>query len=123
MERIFKLSEEIRRGDIVLVNLDPAKGAEKRKTRPCLIIQNDIGNKFSPLTIIAVITSQKEIDKKYPTDIWISKGAGGLDYPSIIQCDQIRTIDKNRIIKKYGFLDISIMKKVNKALKISLDLT
>jgi len=106
------VSDELKRGEIVLVDLNPARGAEKRKTRPCLIIQNDIGNKFSPLTIIAVITSQKEIDKQYPTDVWTS----------IIQCDQIRTVDKSRIIKKIGYIDVSIMKKVDKALKISLGL-
>jgi len=116
------VSDELKRGEIVLVNLDPAEGAEKKKTRPCLVIQNDTGNKFSPLTIIAVITSQKEIDKQYPTDVWIDKGEGGLNYPGIIQCDQIRTIDKKRIIKKSGYLNISMMKKVDKALKISLDL-
>ena len=116
------MSNELKRGEIVLIDLKPARGAEKRKTRPCLIIQNDIGNKYSPLTIIAVITSQKEIDKQYPTDVWIDEGEGGLDYPSIIQCDQIRTVDKSRIIKKIGYIDVSIMKKVDKALKISLDL-
>lgn len=123
MEKTFKVSEELKRGDVILVDLDPARGAEKKKTRPCLIIQNDTGNKFSPLVIIAVITSQKEIDKKYPTDVWIEKGEGGLDVPSIVQCDQIRTIDKNRIIEKFGYLDASRMVEVDKALKISLDLT
>jgi len=114
--------EELGRGEIVLVDLNSARGAEKRKIRPCLIIQNDIGNKFSPLTIIAVITSQKEINKKFPTDVWIGKGEGGLEHPSIIQCDQIRTIDKRRIIKKTGAVDISVMKEVDGALRISLDL-
>lgn len=116
------MSEEFSRGEIVLVDLNPARGAENRKTRPCVIIQNDIGNRFSPLTIIAVITNQKEISKKFPTDIWVEKGKGGLDYPSIIQCDQIRTVDKRRIIKKIGTIDKSIMKDVGRALKISLDL-
>ena len=105
------------------MNLDPAIGAEKKKTRPCLIVQNDTGNKFSPLTIITVITSQKESKKKYPTDIWINKGEGGLNSPSIIQCNQIRTVDRNRIINKHGELDDSRMEEVNAALRISLDLT
>lgn len=122
MKKIFDANGELKRGDVVLVSLDPAKGAEKKKTRPCLIIQNNTGNKFSPLTIIAVITKQKEIDKKYPTDVWVDKGEGGLDYPSVIQCDQIRTIDKNRIIDKFGYLDAPRMEEVNWALKISLDL-
>jgi mRNA interferase MazF len=72
--------------------------------------------------IVAVITSQKEISKKFPTDVWVDKGKGGLDYPSIIQCDQIRTVDKGRLINKVGTIDESIMKDVDKALKISLDL-
>jgi len=122
MEKTSEVNEELKRGDVVLVDLDPAKGAEKKKTRPCLVIQNDVGNQFSPLTIIAIITSQKEIDKKYPTDVWINEGEGGVDYPSIIQCDQIRSIDKGRIIKKFECLNSSIMEDVNKALKISLDL-
>jgi mRNA interferase MazF len=116
------VKEEFNRGEIVLVDLNPARGAEKRKKRPFLIIQNDIGNKFSPLTIVAVITSQKEISKKFPTDVWVDKGKGGLDYPSIIQCDQVRTVDKRRIIKKVGIIDESVMEDVDKALKISLDL-
>ncbi len=116
------MSDDLKRGDIILVSLDPTRGAEKKKTRPCLVIQNDIGNKVSPLTIVVVVTSQKEIDKKYPTDVWVNKGEGGLDYPSVIQCDQIRTIDKIRIIKRFGTLDSSIMEKVNQALKISVDL-
>jgi mRNA interferase MazF len=70
-----------------------------------------------------VITSQKEIDKKYPTDIWINKGDDGLDYASIIQCDQIRTVDKRRIIKKIGHLSDPIMENVDQALKISLGIT
>jgi mRNA interferase MazF len=122
MVRVFEVSEKLERGDVVLVNLDPAKGAEKRKARSCLIIQNDTGNQFSPLTIIAVVTSQKEIDRKYPTDVWIKKNEGGLGIPSIVQCDQIRTIDKSRIIKKFGCLNASIMDEVNEAIKISLDL-
>jgi len=105
---------EIKRGDVVYVDLNPARGSEKKKKRPCLVIQ--------PLTIVAVITSQKEISKQYPPDVWIERGEGGLNYASIIQCDQIRTIDKSRIIKKIGTLDVKIMQKANKALIISLDL-
>jgi len=113
---------EIKRGDIIFVDLNPVMGSEKGKNRPCLVIQNDVGNKYSPLTIVAVITSQKEISRPYPTDIWINKGEGGLDLASIIQCDQIRTIDKRRIKKKLGSLSRAVMKKVNEAIIISLDL-
>ena len=113
---------EIKRGDIVYVNLEPKIGSESGKKRPCVIIQNDIGNKYSPVTIVAVITSQKEISKKYPVDVWIEKGEGGLKYPSIILCDQIRTIDKRRIINKVGHLSDSVLEDINLALKISLAL-
>lgn len=116
------MSIEVRRGDVILIDLEPIIGSEKGKTRPCVIIQNDIGNKYSPLTIVAVITKQKEIDKKYPTDVWVNKGAGGLDNDGIIQCDQIRTIDKKRIIKKYGSFDNTITEDIDKSIKISLDL-
>ena len=63
---------DIKRGDIVLVDLEPVKGSETGKIRPCVIIQNDIGNKFSSTTIVTIVTSQKEISKEYPTDVWKS---------------------------------------------------
>lgn len=113
---------EIKRGDVILVDLEPVKGSEAGKKRPCVIIQNDIGNKFSSTTIVAIITSQKEISKEYPTDVWVDKNNGGLTLDSIIQGDQIRTISKERTVKKLGHLDDLIMKKVDKAIKISLGL-
>lgn len=117
------MGTEVKRGGVILVDLEPRIGSEKGKTRPCVVIQNDIGNKYSPLTIIAVITSQKEIDRKYPTDVWVLKGNGGLNFDSIVQCDQIRTIDKKRVIKTFGHLDDAVMKEVDKAAKISLALS
>ncbi|HZX11208.1 MAG TPA: type II toxin-antitoxin system PemK/MazF family toxin [Acidobacteriota bacterium] len=116
------MSPELKRGDVVVVDLEPIKGSETGKTRPCVVIQNDIGNKYSPVTIVAVITGQKEISKQYPTDVWISKGDGGLNKDSIVQCDQIRTITKERIQANIGHFNPNIMKDVNKALKISLSL-
>jgi len=116
------MSPELKRGDVVIVDLEPIRGSETGKTRPCLVIQNDIGNKYSPVTIVAVITSQKDISKQYPTDVWINRGEGGLNKKSIIQCDQIRTITKERIKANLGHFPPTIMKDVNKALEISLDL-
>lgn len=113
---------EIIRGDLVYVNLEPIIGSETGRKRPCVIIQNNIGNKYSPVTIVAIITSQKEISKKYPVDVWIDKGAGELNYASIVQCDQIRTIDKRRIIKKIGHLSDSVIQEIDEAIKISLEL-
>lgn len=112
---------EIKRGDIVLVNLEPVKGSEQSGMRPCLIIQNDKGNKYSPLTIIAPLTS-KEFTKEFPTNVFVSKGDSGLNKDSTILLNQIRTIDKLRITKKINSLCAGIMSKIDLAIKISLDL-
>ena len=111
------------RGDIYLVNLDPIVGKEIGKARPAVIIQNDVGNKFSPVTIIAPITSVKEITKPLPIMIFLQKGEAGLKEESYVDCGQIRTIDKDRrLIKKYGTLEKIRMQEIDKALKISLSL-
>ncbi|MCF8240989.1 MAG: type II toxin-antitoxin system PemK/MazF family toxin [Melioribacteraceae bacterium] len=110
-------------GDVYLVNLDPIIGKEIGKARPSVIIQNDIGNKFSPVTIIAPISSVKEITKPLPIMIFLKKGEGGLSEDSYIDCGQIRTVDKDqRLITKFGTLDKSKILEVDKALKISLSL-
>ncbi len=113
---------DIKRGDIILVDLEPVKGSETGKIRPCVIIQNDIGNKFSSTTIVVIITSQKEISKEYPTDVWVEKDKSGLNLDSIIQGDQIRTISKERIVKKLGHFDDVIIKKIDEVIRISLGL-
>lgn len=111
------------RGDIYLVNLDPIVGKEIGKARPAVIIQNDIGNKFSPVTIIAPITSKKEITKPLPIMIFLEKGEGGLSEDSYVDCGQIRTIDKDkRLISKLGSLSKQKMGEDDSALKISLAL-
>ncbi|KAB2846017.1 MAG: type II toxin-antitoxin system PemK/MazF family toxin [Melioribacteraceae bacterium] len=111
------------RGDVYLVNLDPIIGKEIGKARPAVIIQNDIGNKFSPVTIIAPISSVKEITKPLPIMLFLEKGEGGVNEESYVDCGQIRTIDKDkRLITKYGSLSKSKMNEIDKALKISLSL-
>jgi len=111
----------IKRGEIVLANLDPIKGSEQGGIRPVLIIQNDEGNKFSPTTIIASITS-KDFTKEYPTNVFMPGQDSNLDKDSTIMLNQIKTIDKSRIIKKIGLLDNFTMNKVDRAIKISLAL-
>ena len=111
----------IKRGEIVLVNLEPVIGSEQGRIRPVLVIQNDISNEFSPTTIIAPITS-KVYKKEYPTNVFISKQDSKLDKDSTIPLNQIRTIDKSRIIKKISNLNDFIMKKVDLAIKVSLSL-
>ena len=111
------------RGDVYLVNLDPIIGKEIGKARPAVIIQNDIGNKFSPVTIIAPISSLKEITKPLPIMVSLQKGEGGLSEDSYIDCGQIRTINKElRLITKFGTLDKNKMSEVDKDLKVSLSL-
>jgi len=111
----------IKRGEIFLSNLKPTKGSGQGGIRPVLIIQNDISNKYSPVTIVSAITS-KVFEREYPTNIFISKEESGLDRDSTIMLNQIRTIDSLRLIKKIGILDNFTMNKVDRALKISLSL-
>ncbi|MBU0760599.1 MAG: type II toxin-antitoxin system PemK/MazF family toxin [Nanoarchaeota archaeon] len=112
---------KIKRGDIVLANLEPVVGSEQGRKRPVLIIQNNIFNEHSPTTIIAPL-STKIYSKKYPTNVEIAPSESGLKIKSTILFNQIRTIDKSRIIKKISRLDEHIMKEVDMAIKISLSL-
>ncbi|MEK6891069.1 MAG: type II toxin-antitoxin system PemK/MazF family toxin [Nanoarchaeota archaeon] len=114
--------EHIIRGEIVLANLEPVKGSEQGGTRPVLIIQNNIGNKYSTTTIIAPITSSI-MKQEYPTNVIIKKEESKLKVDSTILLNQIRAIDKSRISKKISFVDSFIMRKVDLAIKISLGLT
>lgn len=111
----------VKRGDIFLANLEPVKGSEQGGIRPVLIIQNDSGNQYSPVTIIAAITS-KIFEKEYSTNVFISKQESRLDKDSTIMLNQVRTIDKTRLIKRISSLNNFIMNKVDLALKICLHL-
>ena len=115
---------DIRRGDIVYLDLEPIKGSETGKRRPCLVIQNDVSNEYAPTTIVAVITSRRRLEKKkkYPTHVWVDKEKGGLKKDSIIQCEQLRTVDKGRTIKKIGHLNDDFMQKVEEAVGIILSM-
>jgi len=110
-----------RRGEVFLVSFDPTVGAEIRKTRPALVLQNDVANRHSPITIVAAITSQFE-PPPYPTEVLITPPDGGLNRESVILLNQIRSIDKRRLVKRVGRLRPATMKKVDCALQISLDL-
>lgn len=112
---------EIKRGDIFLVNLEPVIGSEQGKTRPCLVIQNDEGNKVSPTTIIAPTTT-KFFAKEFPTNVEVTAEQSGLHLDSTILLNQMRVIDKSRLIKKLCHLNSMTMQKVDLAIKISLGL-
>ena len=111
----------VKRGDIYYADLSPVIGSEQGGVRPVLIVQNDVGNKYSPTIIAAAITSQ--INKaKLPTHIEISAEEYGLTKDSVIMLEQIRTIDKRRLREKIGHLDETLMELVNEAINISFGL-
>lgn len=110
-----------RRGDIYLVNFDPTIGSEIKKTRPALIIQNDVANRYSPVTIVAAITTHQE-GVLYPTEVLVNGFEGGLTKNSLILLNQIRTIDKQRLIKRLGKISAAALQRVEQAVAISLGL-
>ena len=111
----------VKRGDIFYADLSPVIGSEQGGVRPVLVIQNDIGNKYSPTIIIAAITSQ--INKaKLPTHIEINAPDYGLPKDSVVLLEQIRTIDKKRLREKIGHFDEDMMNNVDECLKISIGL-
>ena len=112
----------IKRGDIFLTDLEPVKGSEQGKIRPCLVVQNDVANQFSPNTIIVPLTSHVP-DKYYPTVVVVKPNESGLSKESAILCSQIRIISTNdRVIKPLSKLSPTKMKEVDEALKTSLAL-
>lgn len=111
----------VKRGDIYYANLSPVVGSEQGGHRPVLVIQNDVGNKYSPTIIVAAITSQ--ISKaKLPTHVEISATQYNLDKDSVVLLEQLRTIDKRRLRDKVTHLSEEIMGKVDEAIRISIGL-
>ncbi|MGN0960860.1 MAG: type II toxin-antitoxin system PemK/MazF family toxin [Christensenellales bacterium] len=110
--------DDIKRGELYYADLSPVVGSEQGGVRPVLIVQNDVGNKYSPTVIVAAITSQ--INKaKIPTHIELNTSYG-LTKDSVLLLEQIRTLDKRRLREKIGILDDKCMENVNQALLISL---
>ena len=108
------------RGEVWLVNWNPARGSEQAGLRPALIIQNDIGNEKAPTTIVAAITGTVRL---YPMNVVINPPEGGLDRPSIVKTSQILTVSKERLEKRLGRLSKDRMNEVDKAIKLSLALS
>lgn len=109
----------VKRGDVYFADLSPVVGSEQGGVRPVLIIQNDIGNRFSPTVIVAAITAQIQ-KAKLPTHVEIDAKRYGFDRDSVILLEQIRTIDKQRLTDKITHLDDEMMKRVEDGLQISL---
>lgn len=112
----------IRRGDIYYADLSPVIGSEQGGLRPVLIVQNDVGNRYSPTVIAAAITSRTQ-KSKLPTHIDVYADKYGLAKDSVILLEQIRTIDKARLKEKMGHLDDNVMAEVNDAINISFGLS
>ncbi|WP_102399083.1 type II toxin-antitoxin system PemK/MazF family toxin [Haloimpatiens massiliensis] len=111
----------VKRGDIFYADLSPVVGSEQGGVRPVIIIQNDVGNKYSPTVIVAAITSQ--INKaKLPTHVEISSEEYGLNKDSVVLLEQIRTLDKRRLKEKIGHMTDDDMEKVNESILISIGL-
>jgi mRNA interferase MazF len=109
-----------RRGEIYLVSLDPTVGHEIRKTRPAVVIQNNVSNRYSPITIVAAISSQFG-DPPHPREIPIPPKSG-LTKPWAVILNQIRSVDRKRLVKRLGAVDAATMRRVDEALLISLGL-
>lgn len=107
------------RGEIYWVNLDPTVGSEIAKTRPCLVISNDIGNRFSSRVTVAPFTSGG-LDRIYPYEVRVAAGEGGLAEASKVTLDNIRSVDKRRLGRYIGVLSATSMQAVNRAIRVSL---
>jgi mRNA interferase MazF len=112
---------EVLRGDVFYANLNPVIGSEQGGVRPVLILQNDVGNKYSPTTIVAAITSRIK-KAKLPTHVELNSSQSALEKDSVILLEQIRTIDKRRLKEKIAHLDEEVMLQIDQALQISLGL-
>lgn len=111
----------VRRGDIYYADLSPVVGSEQGGIRPVLIVQNDVGNRFSPTVIAAAITSQRG-KAKLPTHILLDARKTGLAKDSVVLLEQVRTIDKQRLKERMGTLDLQSMLRVDQALSVSFGL-
>ena len=103
------------------MSLDPTVGAEIRKTRPAVVVQNDPANRRSPVTIVAAVTSQFE-EPLYPTEVLVRAPEGGLTADSVVLLNQIRSVDKGRLVRRLGVLKAETMKEIDRALLLSLGL-
>ena len=112
---------KVKRGDIYLADLSDANGSEQGKVRPVVVIQNNRGNKYSPTTIVACLSSKVYSKHHLPTHYLLPEGLG-LKYKSMVMCEQIRVLDKSRLIKKITKLDQRHMMHIDRRIKISLDL-
>jgi mRNA interferase MazF len=111
------------RGMVVEVSLDPVVGHEQGRSRPCVVVQNDVGNRFASTTIVVPLTDAAHIRTPSPIYVLVKKGDGGTTKDSYVLCDQIRTVDQRRFKVVYGTLSHGAMAEVDTALLVSLGLS
>lgn len=117
LQGVRKMS--LKRGDIYFAELNPVQGSEQGGMRPVLVVQNDVGNNYSPTTIVLPITSRLQ-KPKLPTHVALSRQESGLTRDSVVLAEQIRTIDKVRLQQKVACLDAITMNRINQAMEISM---
>jgi mRNA interferase MazF len=110
------------RGEIYLANLDPGSGSEQRGTRPVLIVSRNALNEHAPIVIIVPITNREHKRQLYPTHSELRAGDGGLAKDSVVLCEQVRAISKNRLTKRVGRVSDELIQGIERALRIALDL-
>lgn len=119
MKNDQEVKMQVRKGDIFFADLSPVVGSEQGGVRPVLVVQNDVGNKFSPTIIVAAVTSQLN-KAKLPTHVPIHADENGLDRDSVVLLEQLRTIDKKRLREHIGTVDDEVIGVVDDALSVSL---
>lgn len=116
------MTQQCLRGELYYADLNPIRGHEQGGRRPVLVIQNDIGNQFSPVTIVAPLTTAFS-SRVYPTEVRVAAGTGGLPEASSVLLNQIKAIDKTRLETRIGQFAARVMRDVDKAIMVSLGLT
>ena len=111
----------IMRGELYLANLDPVVGSEQGGLRPVVVVQNDVGNRFSPTVIVLAVTSQLH-KARLPTHVAIEAGGHGLSRDSVVLAEQVRTLDKRRLREKIGLVSADVMDTIEGAMRVSLGL-
>ncbi len=114
------MAKRYRRGDVFSVDFEPVRGHEQGKVRPALIIQNDVGNQYSPTTIVAAITSGQRA--RYDVNVKVKAPEGGLVRDSLVLLNQVRTVDKSRLGRYWGHLSEGTIARIDEALRVSLGL-
>jgi len=116
-----RVGMNIRGGEVYLTGLDPTVGSEIAKTRPTVVISNDINNRYASTVTILPLTS-RSVDEIYPYEVFVPRGEAGLPKDSKVKANQIRTLDKSRLIRRLGTLDDRLVRSIEEAIKIHLGL-